>query len=736
MKASRKMELPILFLYLLSFMLVWEWIRPLEELTKTGHIGVFLAFILLSLIFYYFSVPLLLAVLVKAVYIYLALVFISLDGHGGLAKDLQQNLSLLWNSQWSQLTDGFRTLLFFLLLWLITFLIQYWLSGTRRIFAFFLMTIVYITVLDTFSSYNGDAAIVRTVAGGFAVMGVLTYYRLAGYEGMEKKPISAGKWLVPLAVMIAGSTAFGYAAPKADPIWPDPVPFLKSYQEGSGRDESVLKKAGYGEDDSKLGGPFAGDDRTVFSYEADDSHYWKVETKDVYTGKGWGVSKGARDALKFDDGEETPFRPFNNDRTFEWKTSTVYSKSSYTHVVYPLGTRQVITKEGYSFSADPITEKIGTVNRFKPVSSRVYNVHFQVPELSVSDLKSSVDYRNGPPDVFQEDDYLTPKMMKRYTQLPQDLPEKVGELAYRIVRGKLTWYEQAKAIEEYFRSNGFQYDKENVAVPDMEDDYAAQFLFETKRGYCDNFSSSMAVLLRSINIPARWVKGYSDGEYMEEVQDGKKLYEVTNNNAHSWVEVYFPGIGWIPFEPTPGFSNNIPLSETVENDREVSASSQQKPVPVSAPKKQELLDKQEEGRTSSSNEKTRAEGTKVFLKENGKAITGVLIGITGFGSVVYWKRRKWLPRLLVLLYKPRKNDTHFPRAYISLLKQLERYGLKRSKDQTLRDYASYVDAFFETGDMGRLTGNYEHYVYRGSMDEGTWEQMRNSWEKLMKKAGA
>ncbi len=68
-------------------------------------------------------------------------------------------------------------------------------------------------------------------------------------------------------------------------------------------------------------------------------------------------------------------------------------------------------------------------------------------------------------------------------------------------------FDKVKAVEEYLGSNEFTYETENVTIPKNDEDYVDQFLFETKMGYCDNFSSAMVVLLRSAGIPARWVKG-------------------------------------------------------------------------------------------------------------------------------------------------------------------------------------------------------------------------------------
>ena len=141
----------------------------------------------------------------------------------------------------------------------------------------------------------------------------------------------------------------------------------------------------------------------------------------------------------------------------------------------------------------------------------------------------------------------------QYLQLPEQLPERVKELAETITENQESVYEKTKAIESYFGRNGFVYTQQDVAIPKAGDDYVDQFLFDTKKGYCDNFSTSMVVMLRSIDIPARWVKGFAPGESVLN-DDGEKVYQITNNEAHSWVEAYMPGVGWMPYEPTIGFN--------------------------------------------------------------------------------------------------------------------------------------------------------------------------------------
>ena len=216
--------------------------------------------------------------------------------------DIYENILLTLKADWANLSNVFRSLLFFWLLWIMCHLMGYWLFIKRNIFIFFLMTMVYITVLDTFSEYSADAAIIRTVIIGFGLMGILNFYRLIEKEQVKKEDFYTRKWLAPLLIMIALSVIAGFAGPKQGPIWPDPVPFIQSFSKGSG----ITNQIGYDEDDSRLGGPFIGDDQVVFRTEAESQAYWKVETKDVYTGKGWIPSENNIPVQSFNQRETVP----------------------------------------------------------------------------------------------------------------------------------------------------------------------------------------------------------------------------------------------------------------------------------------------------------------------------------------------------------------------------------------------------------------------------------------------
>ncbi len=121
---------------------------------------------------------------------------------------------------------------------------------------------------------------------------------------------------------------------------------------------------------------------------------------------------------------------------------------------------------------------------------------------------------------------------------------RVKELASSITASSEGAYQKARAIEDYLKKN-YSYTlspNRDMSLPPVED-----FLFKDKAGYCDHFSTAMALLLREAGVPARLVTGYVTSEW----NDLGRFYTVRQRNAHSWVEVYFPSHGWVSFDPTP-----------------------------------------------------------------------------------------------------------------------------------------------------------------------------------------
>lgn len=148
----------------------------------------------------------------------------------------------------------------------------------------------------------------------------------------------------------------------------------------------------------------------------------------------------------------------------------------------------------------------------------------------------------------------TQRVDEAYLQLPE-LSENIRALADSLTAGLTTNLDRARAIETWLRSD-FSY---TLELPATEREATLQhFLFARRAGHCEYFSSAMVVLLRTAGIPARNVNGFLGGQWNE----FGNFLTVTQNQAHSWVEVWFPGFGWVPFDPTPTASGDAAAAQT------------------------------------------------------------------------------------------------------------------------------------------------------------------------------
>ena len=171
-------------------------------------------------------------------------------------------------------------------------------------------------------------------------------------------------------------------------------------------------------------------------------------------------------------------------------------------------------------------------NPFHNYTAVRYYGFSRLPVLNVGKLRAS-------PPEYPDD------ITSTYLQLP-GLDPRIPVLARQVTANARTPYDKAQALETYLRTK-FTYTLNLSGKPG--DDPLAHFLFETRAGHCEYFASSMAVMLRTLGIPSREVNGFLPGEYNDLGGD----YIVRASDAHSWVEVYFPGEGngWVVFDPTP-----------------------------------------------------------------------------------------------------------------------------------------------------------------------------------------
>ena len=724
-----------LLMHLFGFLLLLEWVRPLSEITETGNLYVFVVFIGVAFTLSYLQLVPILKITIQAGFLlyflhslYFVESFLSKVWFAAFWSHIKYNVNVMMMNDWSAMSNLFRTLLLFVLLWLISYLLIYWILYRKKMFLFVVMTVTYVAILDTFTIYDGSMAIVRLMFVGMLIVGFVYMERLREKEGLFKDKKIWIAWGIPLVVFVFVSTTVGYLSPKAEPIWPDPVPFLTSVGEGIGNGTGDVKKIGYGEDDSRLGGPFIGDPTVVFKAEANRRHYWRVESKDIYTGKGWDNTDD--EINRVDNGDITSFPWFTDEVSTDNMTATLYMQLKYPHINYPMGVTKVEALDedvDVRFEFNESTQKIVTRNSSNnnEVLLDSYSVEYEFPTFYIERLK---EVQSGTGYESDADFY------DRYTQLPSSLPNRVKNLAEEITSPFQSRYDKVVAVERYFARNGFEYETTEVAVPKGNADYVDQFLFETQMGYCDNFSTSMVVLLRSVGIPARWVKGYTEGEFVALNADGKRVYEIANNNAHSWVEVYFPEVGWVTFEPTSGFDN--PYRFTYES---ISGSGENDNGEEEFPERaEENAENRERNELELPEEKADRNNTPgfdfTFNVTISWKVVGIVAGLLILVSLSLWiTRSKWSPHLYIYLYKNRKDEKVFPLAYAKLLRHMQVNGFTREQGQTLREYAKQIDGYFKTSEMQTLTERYERVLYRGNSSKEEWEKSIELWENLIKK---
>jgi protein-glutamine gamma-glutamyltransferase len=209
------------------------------------------------------------------------------------------------------------------------------------------------------------------------------------------------------------------------------------------------------------------------------------------------------------------------------------------------------------------------------------------------------------------------------------------EAAKRVAGDLTNPYAAAAALEAWFRQpslGGFVYD-EQPPVPAANQPALVQFVTQTKRGYCQHFAGAMALMLRYLGIPARVAAGFTSGSYDAD----KHEWTVTDHEAHDWVEVYFPGWGWIPFDPTPGrgtldarYSSTSSEFNGEEFNQYVAEGGRGNPV-TSALSRQEAGRPNQEG---SGVGNSRGNGAAAVVRDKGPSIVVLAFFVIAVGALV------------------------------------------------------------------------------------------------------
>lgn len=281
------------------------------------------------------------------------------------------------------------------------------------------------------------------------------------------------------------------------------------------------------------------DARPAFHYFARDNDrpYFTLLTLDRFEGAAWGVSESRVDADNTVDAMPMPDGLDDDVEAEEHPIEIVVDEVRTTWLPLPYPTRSVEGLNG-SWFWDPGALTVRSVD--SDTGGQRYRATWLEREPTPAQLRSTGAVRD--PEL------------ERFLALPDDLPPLIRETAASVAGGAATPYDAAVAIQSYLRSDDFGYSTE-APVDEGYDgggfEVIAKFL-ENKSGYCVHFASTMAVLAREAGIPSRISVGYTAGSATQERVAGVQRIEVDSHDLHAWPELYFEGVGWVPFEPTPG----------------------------------------------------------------------------------------------------------------------------------------------------------------------------------------
>ena len=275
---------------------------------------------------------------------------------------------------------------------------------------------------------------------------------------------------------------------------------------------------------AQIGGSL-GEPRQVplFTVKSPVNAYWRQTAYETYTGTGW-QQAGAPTPL--DDGVPNDDLTRDN-RQISYEVTLLESGRSVPTAWQP---------ESVSFrdtGAQPALQATATggIQATESLSANTtYTATSALPPRRSATLRNAAG--RTPRDIRET-----------YTRMPADTPDRVGEFTGELLAGSDTRYDRAMTVQRWLKTNkGYSL---NTSL-DPTRPIADQMIFEVDAAYCQQFATTMAAMLRSQGVPARYVVGFRKGKPV-----GDDTYLVTSDRGHAWVEVYFPDVGWVRFDPTP-----------------------------------------------------------------------------------------------------------------------------------------------------------------------------------------
>lgn len=275
----------------------------------------------------------------------------------------------------------------------------------------------------------------------------------------------------------------------------------------------------------------------TYTTSAANGQYLKLASLDQFTGSVW--KHRERDTNRLSDGAKIgPVAGLSNTvKTTKITTTVTIDNMTSRWLPTPAPVQSVKGLNG-TWSWDPDDLTIGGINA--TTQGQKYTATSLVLQPTADQLKAAGGF--------------VPVDVQRDLFLPPNLPSIIQDTALSATKDALTEYDKAVALQDYFRDNSFVYSTQTPLKQGYDGDGSrviARFL-EVKSGYCVHFASAMALMARTLGIPSRVAEGYLPGATSGGTATNPGVYTVTSDDLHAWPELYFAGVGWVPFEPTVG----------------------------------------------------------------------------------------------------------------------------------------------------------------------------------------
>ncbi|OQY44335.1 MAG: hypothetical protein B6242_12980 [Anaerolineaceae bacterium 4572_78] len=286
---------------------------------------------------------------------------------------------------------------------------------------------------------------------------------------------------------------------------------------------------------------------TVFS---DEGRYWRAAAYDKYDGDVW---SSTNDKVIPFERNDTPASVATYKSRIPVTQTYSFSKDG-AYVLPALASPVFVNREAladvsiitpHELNISPINYWTG---RVPPFIEEITFIESDLRLKANEPYQIISHYSTASVDELRSDSNMYPFwIIRRYLEMPDTTTQRVRSLALEITNNETNAYDKATKIEQYLRQEITYNDA--IYAPPPNRDKVDYILFELKEAYCDYYATAMIVMLRSVGVPSRLAAGYAQGE-RQALENQKQIYFVQSDDAHSWVEVFFPSYGWIEFEPT------------------------------------------------------------------------------------------------------------------------------------------------------------------------------------------